>query len=115
MQVAVQHTCVEKHGEAGVDGHAAQPGHVRRVRHVKTGALHPIGHEDVVAHQIVHHGGRAHGAQSVDVHGLSKLARVVCLQSVVSLGHKAAAPLVHERKRRVDVGLVCLNAVDLVL
>ena len=90
----MQRARVEEHGEVGVDGDAAQTGHVRGGVAVEAGAFHPLGHEDGVADQVFHHGGGADGVQAAGAHGLLELDGVLGLQPATKR-EKARQKAVH--------------------
>mmetsp|Transcript_8828 Transcript_8828/g.21567 ORF Transcript_8828/g.21567 Transcript_8828/m.21567 type:complete len:409 (-) Transcript_8828:593-1819(-) len=115
MRIAVQYTGIQQHCQVCVDSHPAEPGNIRARVQVQAGAVHPLGHQDLVPDQLPHDRRGADGVEVALDHGLLEVLGVLGFQTVVGLGNETPAPLVDEQDRRVDVVLLRRNSVGRVL
>jgi hypothetical protein len=96
MRVAVQQPSVEQHGEIGVESDAAQSPNIALRRLCQALAIHPLGDENPVARELVHHLGSRHRVEPAGLHGSEEALAVSGLAQVVELIHEPSPPLVDE-------------------
>jgi hypothetical protein len=114
VRVAVQAARVEEHGEVGVDRDGAEARHVGRLVPVEPRPVHPLRHQHLARRELADDGRRGHRVEPAVLHRAHEVLGVLGLVDVVGLGDEAAAPLVHQRARQLDVlrvGLLALHEV----
>eukprot|EP00962_Isochrysis_galbana_P009857 scaffold2735_cov114-Isochrysis_galbana.AAC.5 len=89
----------------GVEGHAAEPRHVARVRVSQPLPVHPLRRQHVSGGELIHHPRRCHRVEPARPHRSGEGGRAGSLAPVIQLINEAAAPFVHQSDQ-VGVQLV---------
>mmetsp|Transcript_848 Transcript_848/g.1783 ORF Transcript_848/g.1783 Transcript_848/m.1783 type:complete len:221 (+) Transcript_848:1618-2280(+) len=111
----MQNARIQKHRQIRINRNSTQPRNILARILIQPRPLHPLRHQNLILHQLLHHVRSTHRIQSPLPHRLLELHGIRRLESIIRFGDESSSPFVDQQQRSIDIFLRGWTAIDGVL